>query len=227
MRKDIGKRLTNGIAARLEYEYACQKAGDFEESYLHSVMSQIVSANIDSTHSMKQGYPHPAIAAIPQVGQKLRGRPREVDFFVQPWKPAAGQSLCIEAKWADSAHASTDNIFYDLCRLMLVKEQSESAECLFVLAGTASWVAKRINDLPLASLRGRQVRLLQPPNERKYSRPRTYPIVDKAGNYQGPKSLAKLLPTPPEKIASTLIPSSLQLQRYRSIVWRIGKPPGH
>lgn len=43
MRKDIGKRLTNGIAARLEYEYACQKAGDFDEKYLHSVMSQIIS----------------------------------------------------------------------------------------------------------------------------------------------------------------------------------------
>lgn len=103
MRKDMGRKLAEGITARLEFDFVCERGHSFGEYYLHGVMNEIISANIDPAASVPHAsYAHPALA---RAGKPSPGRKREVDFFVQP-RVSGGPTACVEAKWAGSSHCT-------------------------------------------------------------------------------------------------------------------------
>jgi len=218
VRKDMGKRLAEGISARLEYDYVCERGHSFGEYHLHGVMNEIISAVIDpGVFVPHAGYAHPAIATL---GEPKRGRPREVDFYVEP-RESDKPSTCIEAKWAGSSHCTWERVLLDLCRLTLVKHHSPTTECLFVLAGGARDVNALVRRMPVAQGR----RVLQIPAENKNSRLHSYPIMDWAGRFVVPAVVRDGLPTIPRKLHSTLVKSAgTNTSKWQTIVWRIGPP---
>lgn len=106
-RKDIGKRLADGVSAKLEFDYVCERGHSFGEYHLHGVMNEILSAII----SPKDFIPHSGYAheALTRSGQKTTGRQREVDFFIRAHK-SGSVDVCIEAKWAGSSYCTWDRI---------------------------------------------------------------------------------------------------------------------
>lgn len=217
----LGRRLAEGITARLEFDYACARGHSFGEYYLHGVMNEIISANIDPGAFVPHaGYAHPAIAA---EGSIKPGRKREVDFYVKP-RVDDGPTSCIEAKWAGSSHCTWERVLLDLCRLTLVKEQSPTTECLFVLSGWNRDVNTIVRKMPLIQGRrkGKKIRVLQIPKENKYSRPRTCPLADWSGRFDVPEVVHKGLPKVPRKIRSALVKSTgINTSKWQTIVWRI------
>lgn len=127
---DLAKRIAEGVTAKLNFDYACNRGHSFGEIYVHGVVNEILSANI-GTHVARvhSGFAHPSIQANPRAG-----RPREIDFAVENL-PAGTSTLYAEVKWAGSSHCTDQRILLDLCRLQLVKAAEAGADCLFVLAG--------------------------------------------------------------------------------------------
>lgn len=224
MRKDMGRKLAEGITARLEFDFVCERGHSFGEYYLHGVMNEIISANIDPGVDVPHAsYAHPALA---RAGAPAPGRKREVDFFIQP-RVNGGPTACIEAKWAGSSHCTWEKVLLDLCRLTLVKNADPATECYFVLAGLSrdvnAVVAVLMRKMPLMKKPRRgMIRILQVPADNQHSRQRSYPLRDWANRSVIPKAVQAALPTSPVKIRSTLLMApGMNTPRIQTIVWRI------
>lgn len=217
-RRDIGKKLRDGITARLEFDFACERGHSFGEYHLHGVINEIVSAIIDpGLYKLHGGYPHPALA-LPDAPRA--GRRREVDFYVEN-RDTSEARTCIEAKWAGSSHAVWDRVLLDLCRLTLVKHYSPTVECLFVLSGTAQNVNNVLRSMPLVRQggSGSQRHALQLPDDHKVARQRVFEPM----TWTNPKILREKLPSVPAKIHSTLLQQeTITASKWETIVWRIG-----
>jgi hypothetical protein len=218
----MGRRLSDGVTARLEFDYICERGRTFGEHHLHSVMNEIISANVDiSTAVPHANYAHPALTAVPKVGDSKAGRKREVDFYVES-RVSDGQNICIEAKWAGSYSCNSNTILLDLCRLTLVKQSSPQTECLFVLAGGNDAVRTKLHSMPLALDRSGDKRILAAPREKKSPRTRTSSLIDSSGNSLIKPSIQNSLPIIPDTITATLLrPSLLSTPRWQTLVWRI------
>ena len=225
----MGKRLADGVSAKLEFDYVCELGPSFDESYLHKTIGQITNA-ITSPQDFRifSGYAHDALAK--SEGEKS-GRPREVDFYIHAY-PSELTPTCIEAKWADSSHCTWDKILLDICRLALVRQHSPTTECLFILSGPTSKVNAAIKsieeNMPLRKKRGQRIGILEAPSER-FAVPRHYRLKDWGGRFAGPDHLQKALPKKkngrpnvPVKIQTALVRSSgTRTGKWQTVVWRI------
>lgn len=229
-RKDIGKRLADGVSAKLEFDYTCERGNSFSEYYLHGAINEIVAALVSPTDfRIHAGYPHKALARGLDDGP---GRQREVDFLIQPYNTEMS-ALCIEAKWAGSSHCRWDRILLDICRLALVKEHSPTTECLFVLSGPVSEVEATLKSLrkniPARKGKHNGIRLLEEPGENRYSVRRVYRMKDWAGRFVGNALVENALPKKangkvniPAKVATSLVRSHVtQAKNWQTIVWRV------
>jgi hypothetical protein len=229
-RKDIGKRLADGVSAKLEFDYVCERGQSFSEYHLHGVMNEIICAITSPrdcrTHS---GYAHDALAR--DDDQKV-GRQREVDFYVQAYD-SSSSNLAIEAKWAESGHCKWDRILLDLCRLALVRQHSPTTECLFVLSGPTEKVEAALRSLeknmPLRKFRGVLKGILEAPDDNRNPVPRYYHLRDWGGRFAGNEFVKNALPKKrdgrpniPVKINTALVRSSgTRSNDWQTIVWRI------
>lgn len=213
----------------LEYDYVCERGSSFNEGYLHNVISQITNA-ITGPQDFKihAGYPHDALA---KRNDEKSGRPREVDFYIHPYRSEL-TPLCIEAKWADSSHCKWDKILLDICRLAIISQHSPSTECLFILSGPTEKVLAAIRSLeknmPLRKRRGSSISLLEAPSER-FSIVRHYRLRDWGGRFAGPDHVLTALPKKqngrpnvPVLIQTALVRSSgTRTGMWQTVVWRI------
>lgn len=229
-RKDIGRRLAEGVSAKLEFDYACERANSFSEYYLHGAINEIVAALVSPTEfRLHSGYAHPALSRGEDGGP---GRQREVDFLLAPYDERRS-AVCIEAKWAGSSHCRWDRILLDLCRLTLIKEHSPGTECLFVISGPADKVQSALegirSNLPAQARRGKMVQILEHPGEYPDARQRAYRMHDSLGRFVGNEVVRNGLPTNakgrrsiPARVGTTLVGAYLaRSERWWTIVWRV------
>lgn len=223
MRHTLARRLADGIPARLEFDYICQRAHFFGEHYLHGIINEVVSANISPEHHVpRAGYPHPALRST----RGGAGRKPEVDLFVEPRTATGGPTTCIEAKWAGSSHCSPREVLVDLCRLTLVKEHSPTTICLFVLAGGNDDIA-RLFSKTLMMPGDRHGRMLQAPSAKrvKVPKPRLYVPADRIPQGSSTRGALRRLPAIPSSISTTLVvPGVINTPRWRTLIWEVGQP---
>lgn len=220
MNQRIGRRLSDGISAKMEFDYACNRAQYFGEHYLHGVVNEILASNIDPVvYVAIPDHPHPAI----QVDtEQRRGRNREVDFYIESREEQLGQ-LCIEVKWAGSSHCTPKSILLDICRLAAIKSSSPEAECLMVLSGGKSAVLKMLTKAGLAPSKGGRGRILKKPRlGRKAS---TFCYTFDESDDRDRKLLQYFdsrLPSLPKRLATTLVdPKIGKDDRWLTLVWKV------
>lgn len=141
-RSNLARRINEGLRGKLEFEYACNRGHIFSEIYMHSALMEIVASNINHNTNILL----PGFAPDELNDQHTSGRRREIDFagFRRTSGPENNGEMIFaaEAKWADSNHATFENIYKDICRLAIVSEKNPTATCLFILAGSTTQVEK-------------------------------------------------------------------------------------
>lgn len=220
---DLGQRLTSGIYGRLEYDFACNRGHAFSEAHLHGAIMDILAANVLArTHDIRPGF---AIPELQDKTGKKAGRNREVDFAILD-RESKQSTVCIEAKWSGSSHASEENILIDLARLATINYESPSTVCLFIFAGGKSAIEKRLSKglfSPHGS-RHKPKRLLRYPYDGKNN---NYPLSDGIGESSVlSKSrflkISRRLPSVAPRIRSHLYkPSHLSPPNWSVQVWRV------
>ncbi len=108
---DLAKRMAEGITAKLDFDFACNRGYSFGEYHLYGIVNEILSANIDQSNSKIQSGYSPAVLARPG-----RGRNPEIDFAVLSRKNNSVE-VAAEVKWAASSHCNVENVLNDLLRL--------------------------------------------------------------------------------------------------------------
>lgn len=128
--KTLSKRISEGMTAKLNFDYACNRGSYFGEYYMHGTGNEIISANIDpQEYLLSSGYPHKSLNIIGNIGRKS-----ELDFCIIE-RSTNQEKFCIEMKWAGSSHCKIDNILLDLIRLQIIVNNNRDTECIFVLSG--------------------------------------------------------------------------------------------
>lgn len=145
------KRLTEGLAASLWYEYCCLKGKLFNESFLTSSTGNILQAiHGGITAQVISGYQHPHLSNL----MKSKGRKPELDFVVSKYddskidqrgrsatKPVRQERntdlllTAIETKWAGSSHCTIENIIWDVIRLEMLSAQNTNLSAIMLVAG--------------------------------------------------------------------------------------------
>lgn len=240
MATKFGRKLTDGLTARLEFDFTCNRGHSFGEYYLHGVINEIVSANIDPRmQKINANYRHDAIAHP----EKLSGRPREIDFFVSNLTeseececvcsvkggcncPCSNTNeydrICAEVKWAGSSYAKPETVLRDVIRLALVKKSDPAVECLFVLAGGNRDVSNLLRALPIGAAKKNGAKLLQTPRAGRASRKRAFPLSVKGKPVSEVEKMKDTLPPMPEKLFTKLVtPAAAEAKRWQALVWKI------
>ncbi|MYM32360.1 hypothetical protein GTP58_28915 [Duganella sp. CY15W] len=156
------RRLVEGIAAKLAYDYCCYRGNLFGESYLSASVGEI----IQSLHGGKNavvvsGVKHKILAEIQTGG----GRRPEIDFVVQTYDDSSDTkrartkgslkeisdyklvATAVETKWADSSHCSIANVIWDLIRLELLVNKNPDMNAVLLIAGTTRAMNKLQGEL--------------------------------------------------------------------------------
>lgn len=127
----LSRALSEGLYGKLEYDFACSRGHGFSETYMHGVILEIAAAHVNP--KLLSIEPNHIVEEI-QDPAKATGSFRKVDLAIVE-RASKELKVCIEAKWAASPHASSNNVLVDLCRLALISAGHPKAECFFVLAG--------------------------------------------------------------------------------------------
>lgn len=222
--------MADGVSAKLEFDYICERGQSFSEYHLHGVMNEIIGAITSPTDfRIHSGYAHDALA---KDDNQSIGRPREVDFYIKSYRSSL-TDICVEAKWAESGHCRWDRVLLDLCRLALIRKHSPTTECLFVLSGPTKKVCALMksleNNMPIRKLGGRLFGILETPDANRNPAPRPYRLRDWGGRFAGNELVLNALPKKkngrpniPVKIMTALVRSSVtRTGNWQTIVWRI------
>jgi hypothetical protein len=125
----LARYVAEGVTAKLDFDYACNRGHSFTEYYLHGIVNEILGARTDpNNYDVCCGY------APPQLKRVDRGRNFELDFAILNRK-SHSVVLAAETKWAASSHCSVENVLQDLIRLQLIANTDHDAECFFLLSG--------------------------------------------------------------------------------------------
>jgi hypothetical protein len=122
---NVQRRLSEGTASWLLFEFHCQRGDIFSEKYLATPVGQILASRYEGRIKTEEN--HPVLAGVGLVG-----RPPQVDFVVT--KADGSYAVVVESKWAGRSTISISQLLWDLLRLELIAYQSH-AECYFVLGG--------------------------------------------------------------------------------------------
>lgn len=127
MNNNLQRRLAEGTAAWLSFEFICNRGDLFSEKQLVTPVGQILIANSGSSKSrIKTEVSHSVLT-------KGRGRPLQLDFVLmegQKWL------LAVETKWVANTMVSIESIIWDLVRLELIAK-NEKCPVYFIIAGFA------------------------------------------------------------------------------------------
>lgn len=123
---ELARKLSEGVGAWLQFQYACNNSGLFSEKYLAEPIGRILSS-LTNERVMAE-YPHPVLAPL-ATGS---GRRPAVDFVV--CEPYPDVKFAIESKWVGQTKPSVQSIAWDLIRLEQIAHLF-GARCYFLLAG--------------------------------------------------------------------------------------------
>lgn len=231
----LASRLSMGVYGRITYEFACQRGRAFKEAHLHSTLSEILSSQFDPRSHMT--FTDDYVEAIQRRGHKNeRGSKRKVDIVTRKWdkrllnneRVDSQISVCVEAKWSGSTHASGESILMDLARLSVVKRNNSEIQCFFVLAGPKDPMDQLIGSDTLKvndPARGGGGALALPSSPSPISP--TYFLRDSGDNRRSPgpalmKKIEKKLPQYPDQIQTKLhTPRTEHDSRWRVYVWEV------
>jgi hypothetical protein len=156
MNKNLQRRLAEGTASWLAFEFICNRGDLFSEKQLVTPVGQILISNFGSHKSrIKTEVSHTVL-------KKQKGRPLQLDFVLMEntaWK------LAVETKWVAGTMISLESIIWDLIRLELTAKQ-EGCPVYFVLAGFAKKIKQVLKNthfidgphsLPMVTQKGRQL----------------------------------------------------------------------
>lgn len=77
VKKDLGRLIAHAIPAKLTFDQACMREGSFSESYLHSSIHEVATANLSVAEFwIRMNYAHPTLQDVP-LPLKKRGAPKE------------------------------------------------------------------------------------------------------------------------------------------------------
>lgn len=141
IKRDLGRLIAYALPARLTFDQACMRQGQFSETYVHNLIHEVATANLNvADHWIRRHYAHPALQDDPSLG-KTAGAPRAVDFFVTPTASRVGPSLAIEVKWTPSDHRKWSTVLADLYRLKLIKMMVQTTDGIFVILGSRNQIS--------------------------------------------------------------------------------------
>lgn len=130
--RTIKRRLADGLAGWLTFEFSCFRGYLFSEKYLAMPVGQLLLANTRGVVHAEQNHP---ILATPG----RRGRPPQLDFVVLEGERP---TLAVETKWVGNSTVRPVDLLWDCVRLHLAG-QHYGCEAILVLGG----LNKRIKDL--------------------------------------------------------------------------------
>jgi hypothetical protein len=130
--ENIQRKISEGVAGWLLFEFHCFRGYLFNEKYLSYPVGQIL--NSITKYKTLTEINHPC-------GNSSQGRPLQIDFVLinkkEKWKYA------FESKWIGNSTISLGSMIWDLIRLQNIFIHSPKIECYFILAG----FEKKINIL--------------------------------------------------------------------------------
>lgn len=135
MQMTIGRRVAEAVGSWLHLEFCCYRAGLLSEGSLKAAVGQVLSSFPISTKGTRlyADFPHEALNPVKRAGRK-----KEVDFaliLAGKGLPKKNAEVLVEAKWSNSSHCTSENVFTDFLRLAALKRTDPNAKCLFLLAG--------------------------------------------------------------------------------------------
>lgn len=122
---NIGRRLAEGVAGWLMYEYHSFRAQLFSEKYLTTPIGNILAGVYNQ--NVVAEFNHPVL----QSHKKGPGRPPQIDFVI---REGENIKIAVESKWLNKTQIGVADIIWDMIRLELIAEKYD-AKCYFVLAG--------------------------------------------------------------------------------------------
>jgi hypothetical protein len=156
------RRLVEGIAAGLAYDFCCFRGYLFNEAYLASSVGEILqSLHGGVSAQVTSGFQHPRLAKL----KAKSGRKPEIDFVVAEYddrsdterarsanRPVRRErdanliATAVETKWAGSSHCTVTNVIWDLLRLEMVKTDNADSMALLLIAGSTDSLSQLKND---------------------------------------------------------------------------------
>lgn len=126
---NVQRRLAEGTASWLNYEFQCNRGDLFSEKYLALPVGQLLKAALPSAaiERVEAEVNHPVLAAA-ATGS---GRKPQLDFVIQE---SGKITVAVETKWSSRGDINLGDILWDLVRLELIAHDT-GAKCYFVLAG--------------------------------------------------------------------------------------------
>ncbi len=130
----LRRRLSEGVAAWLAYEFHCRRGELFSEKYIAHPIGALLATQLRG--HVQAEYDHPILSE-----RKKAGRKPQVDFavfeHVEGYRHKTEDRkliTAVESKWLSRSEVSPADIAWDLLRLDLLARRYE-IECYFVLAG--------------------------------------------------------------------------------------------
>jgi hypothetical protein len=123
---DVKRRLSEGVASWILYEYHSFRANLIEEKYLITPINSILSGIYRS--QVISEFTHPILEAH-RMGV---GRPPQIDFVIKNHQQKI--EIAVESKWYGNSPVKVEDILWDLIRLELLSYEYET-KCYFVIGG--------------------------------------------------------------------------------------------
>ncbi|MFI5453641.1 hypothetical protein ACHMWN_15990 [Pedobacter sp. UC225_61] len=130
---NISRKLAEGVAGWLFYEFHSRRYELFSEKYLTAPIGNILHGQFD--RKVIAEYNHPILTAA----KKTPGRPPQLDFVIVD---KGLITVAVESKWIGQTSVSVADIIWDMIRLELISNQT-GAKCYFILGGQK----KKLNSL--------------------------------------------------------------------------------
>lgn len=131
---NVKRKLSEGVAGWLMYEFHSMRANLFDEKYLVTPISNILGGIYGDRVNAEFNHP------ILNQHKTGPGRPPQVDFVIKDTNQNI--KIAVESKWYGNSPVNVSDIIWDLVRLELLHNEYGSS-CFFVLGG----MKKRLNEL--------------------------------------------------------------------------------
>lgn len=128
------RKLSEGIAGWLSYEFHCMNADMFDEKYLTKPIGNLLKAKYGN--KVEAEFNHPILNKY----KNGKGRPPQIDLVIKNEKNEL--IAAVESKWYGDTPIKVKDIMWDLVRLEIIKHEYK-IPCFFVMGG----MKKRLDNL--------------------------------------------------------------------------------
>lgn len=217
----LAKRVAEGVTAKLDFDYACNRGHSFGEYHVHGIVNEVLSANVDP-HVLKvcSGFPHL------RLRREGNGRKPEVDFAVMHRETETIRVIS-EVKWAGSGHCTAANVLKDLIRLQLIADVDQDAECFMLIAGHREDLDELFRH-DLFTPGTRRMLSREASTQRAEERRKAFPLVENPHHQASIDAclttFRERIPSIPDRIVYCLKSTALSAPpsgRFHSYAWRI------